>query len=69
MIAQDVKLSKNDFAIKHENSVVKDLNGNVIAVLNGDENRESIGLSEMADYLPKAFIAIEDERFYEHKRC
>lgn len=66
-IAKDAKLSKNDLAIKYENSVVKDMQGNTLAVLNGDENRESIPLSEMPEYLPKAFISIEDERFYEHK--
>ncbi len=66
-IAKDAKLSKNDLAIKYENSVIKDMEGNTLGVLNGNENRESIPLNEMAEYLPKAFIAIEDERFYEHK--
>lgn len=66
-IAKDAKLSKNDLAIKYENSVVKDMQGNTLGVLNGNENRESIPLSEMPEYLPKAFVAIEDERFYEHK--
>lgn len=65
-IAKDAKLSKNDLAIKYENSVVKDMQGNTLGVLNGSENRESIPLSEMSEYLPKAFISIEDERFYEH---
>ena len=65
-IAKDAKLSKNDLAIKYENSVIKDMAGNTIGVLNGNENRESIPLSEMPEYLPKAFISIEDERFYEH---
>ena len=31
-----------------------------------DEKRKIISLDEMVDYLPKAYIAIEDERFYEH---
>ena len=66
-IAKDAKLSKNDLAIKYENSVVKDMQGNTLGVLNGNENRESISLSEMPEYLPKAFISIEDERFYEHR--
>ncbi len=66
-IAKDAKLSKNDLAIKYENSVIKDMKGNTLGVLNGNENRESISLSEMPEYLPKAFISIEDERFYEHK--
>ena len=66
-IIKDAKLSKNDLAIKYENSVVKDMQGNTLAVLNGDENRISISLEDMSEYLPKAFISIEDERFYEHK--
>ncbi len=65
-IAKDAKLNKNDLAIKYENSVIKDMAGNTIGVLNGNENRESIPLSEMPEYLPKAFVSIEDERFYEH---
>ncbi len=66
-IVKDAKLSKNDLAIKYENSIIKDMKGNTLGVLNGNENRESIPLSEMPEYLPQAFISIEDERFYEHK--
>ena len=40
--------------------------GNVIAELSGDENRKFIKISEMAEYLPTAFVSIEDERFYDH---
>ncbi len=66
-ISKDAKLSKNDLAIKYENSIVKDMKGNTLGILNGNENRESISIGEMPEYLPKAFISIEDERFYEHK--
>ena len=66
-IAKDAKMDKNDLVIRYENSIVKDMQGNTLAVLNGDENRVSISLSEMAEYLPKAFISIEDERFYTHQ--
>lgn len=52
--------------IKYENSIVKNKNGETIAVLNGDENREVVPLSDMAEYLPIAFVSIEDERFYDH---
>lgn len=65
-IFKEAKLNIEDVAIKNENSIVKDIDGNVIAVLSGDENRENISISEMSPYLPKAFVAIEDERFYEH---
>lgn len=63
---KEAKMDMAEVAIKHENSVVKDLNGDIIATLSGDENRESIKISEMSKYLPKAFVAIEDERFYDH---
>ena len=65
-IAKEAKLGIEDLVIKYENSEVRDLEGNTIAVLSGEENRESIKLEEMAEYLPVAFVAIEDERFYEH---
>jgi len=66
-IAKNAKLSADDLVIKNENSVIKDMQGNTLGVLNGNENREIISLSEMPEYLPKAFISIEDERFYEHE--
>ena len=65
-IVKDAKLSMQDLVLKYENSVVKDLDGNTIAILSGDENREYISISDMAKYLPVAFVSIEDERFYEH---
>ena len=49
--------------IMSENSIIVDTDGNTIAELNGDENRKIITLEEMSPYLPKAYIAIEDERF------
>ena len=65
-IFSETKVDMAQVAISHENSVVKDIDGNIVATLSGDENRESLQLSEMSEYLPKAFVAIEDERFYEH---
>ena len=49
-----------------ENSIIVDSEGNIIAELSGDENRKIITLEEMSPYLPKAYIAIEDERFKTH---
>ena len=49
-----------------DNSVIVDTEGNILAQLSGDENREVITLEEMSPYLPKAYIAIEDERFRTH---
>ena len=66
-VIRDAKLGIDSFIIKNENSVVKDINDVTIAKLSGDENREIISISEMSPYLPKAFVSIEDERFYEHR--
>ena len=63
---EDIQISKEDLEIKVSNSVIVDPNGTVLADLSGDEKRKIITLEDMADYLPKAYIAIEDERFYEH---
>ncbi len=63
---EDIQISKEDLVIKVSNSVIVDQNGIVLADLSGDEKRKIITLEEMAEYLPKAYIAIEDERFYEH---
>ena len=65
-VIKDAKLGIENFIIKNENSILKDKDGIVIATLTGDENREIISISEMSPYLPKAFVAIEDERFYKH---
>ena len=65
-IMKNAKLDMSTIAIKYENSVAKDINGETIAVFSGDENRKIVTLAEMSPYLPKAFVAIEDERFEEH---
>lgn len=59
-------MSKEDLLISNSNTFVYDSEGNLIKELQGDENRKIITLNDMPAYLPKAFIAIEDERFYEH---
>ena len=48
------------------NSIIYDSEGNVLAELNGDENRKNITLDEMSSYLANAYVAIEDERFEKH---
>lgn len=66
IFGDDLKISVDDLDIKMENSVLVSLDGKEVATLNGNENRETIPLSEMGEYLPKAFVAIEDKRFYDH---
>lgn len=61
------KLREEDLTIKNINGTVLDKDGNIIATLSGAENRKIVSTEDMPEYLPKAFIAIEDKRFYEHK--
>lgn len=63
----EIEISKENLMIKTSNSVVLDKDGNIITTLNGEENREVVSLDEMSEFLPKAFISIEDERFEEHQ--
>ena len=62
----ELKIEKSELVIPYENSTVYDSDGNLIATLSGGTKRKCISLSEMGEYLPKAYVAIEDERFYEH---
>ena len=66
LFGDDFEITKEELKIGVANSVVVDADGEIIANLSGDEKRKIITLEDMADYLPKAYIAIEDERFYEH---
>ena len=59
-------ISEDDLVIKMQNSYTYDNEGKVLHELTGEENRQIISLSEMGEYIPKAFVAIEDERFYKH---
>ena len=66
LFGDEFEITKEKLKIGASNSVVVDSNGAVIANLSGDEKRKVITLEDMADYLPKAYVAIEDERFYKH---
>ncbi len=35
--------------------------------LHGEENRVWVDMEDMSEWMPKAFVAIEDKRFYEHE--
>ena len=63
----DFKLSADDFNVGNLNTKVYDRDGTLIETLNGKENREWIDIGNMAEYLPIAFVSIEDERFNEHQ--
>ncbi len=59
----DLSLEKFDYP---QTSVILDQNGEFYQELQGKEKRECISISEVPDHVKNAFIAIEDERFYEH---
>lgn len=66
LFGNEFEITKDELTVGASNTVVLDKNGNEIANLSTDEKRKTISLSEMPDYLPKAYIAIEDKRFYSH---
>ena len=66
LFGDEFEITKEELKIGAANSVIVDNNGAVIANLSGDEKRKVITLEDMADYLPKAYVAIEDERYYKH---
>ena len=66
LFGDDFEITKEELQVGASNSVIVDANGAVIANLSGDEKRKVITLEDMSEYLPKAYVAIEDERFYEH---
>lgn len=49
-----------------ESSRLFDSNGNLIANIQGDEDRAVISLNDMSPYIKKAVLGIEDYRYYEH---
>ena len=60
------EITKDDLVIKMQNSSTYDKKGKLLHELDGEENRKIIPLGEMGEYIPKAYVAIEDERFYKH---
>lgn len=66
LFGDDFEITKEELKIGASNSVIVDSNGAVVANLSGDEKRKIITLEDMSEYLPKAYVAIEDERYYKH---
>lgn len=66
LFGDELKITESELSINFENSNVYDSEGNHIAVLSGGTKRKSVSISEMAEYLPSAYVAIEDERYYTH---
>ncbi len=66
LFGDDFEITKDELIVGSANTIVYGKDGNEIANLSTDEKRKVITLSEMPDYLPKAYVAIEDKRFYKH---
>lgn len=66
MFGDELKIEKKDLIVGATNSKVIDKDGELLAVIAGDEKRQVISIDEMPEYLPKAYVAIEDERFEQH---
>src|SRR5260370_32394118 len=49
-----------------ENSFVYAADGSELGVIPAHRNRTPVSRSEMSPWMPKATVAIEDRRFYEH---
>ncbi len=49
-----------------QNSFVYAADGSLLGAIPAERNRQPIRLSHMSRWLPKATVAIEDRRFYEH---
>lgn len=59
-------INTQDVTPESYTSIIFDANGQEFDKLHGDENREYVKLTQIAPYMQKAIIAIEDERFYDH---
>lgn len=66
MFGDDFKLTEDELKIGNLNTEIYDRSGELLATLNGNEKRKWVDLGDMPENLPKAFVAIEDERFYNH---
>jgi penicillin-binding protein 1A len=49
-----------------DNSLLYGANGSLIGVLPAVENRTAVGRGAISPWMPKATVAIEDRRFYQH---
>lgn len=65
-LAKDLPDITAEDLVNAQTSFVYDQGGTEIASLHGGENRITVGLAEMPDYLVDALIATEDVRFYQH---
>jgi penicillin-binding protein 1A len=67
-VAQDLPSLENRAQYEHaQNSVVYDAYGNRLATLTNNQGRVLVSSEEIAPVMKEAVVAIEDQRFYEHR--
>lgn len=66
MSSDEWKVDKNKLVLSNINTVIYDKDGLEIASVSGDEKRRPVSLDEIPENVKNAFVAIEDETFYEH---
>jgi len=66
LLSDEYKIDIEKLVVGSENSYIYDIDGNELGSLSDGAKRISLTLDEMGKYIPKAYVAIEDERFYEH---
>ncbi|NYE58393.1 transglycosylase domain-containing protein [Carboxydothermus ferrireducens] len=49
-----------------QSSAIYDKNGRFLTQISGSERRTYVKIDELPPYVPQAFVAIEDARFYQH---
>ena len=60
------ELSPEQLKIKDSTSILYDITGKPVESIYGSENREWVNIDRIPLRMRQAFIAIEDERFYQH---
>lgn len=53
--------------VPSETTHIYDINGQLLASLHGEENREVVALNQISPELKRAVLAIEDSQFYHHQ--
>jgi penicillin-binding protein 1A len=66
LIASSCSLSSLKPIALGSNSFVTSTNGSLLGVIPAKKNRQRLALREMSPWLPKATVAIEDRRFFQH---
>ena len=67
-VASDLPQLENRAQFEHaQNSVVYDVNGQKIATLTNNQGRILVNSADIAPVMKEATVAIEDQRFYEHR--